>query len=404
MQKKRIIIVIIAGLLLIAVIFTLINLKDIKQKGLGGFFSDLFNIKGEKRLVANIINTEDKKAISYAIYKDSIVYAGNQGILAMDFKGGLLWDETSVSFLKPYMKAVGSYLAIAEIDGGQVLLFKDGKLVWKNEFAKGVRTIDVSKDGYVAVLHNEENYSAVMTVLKPTSSDGKAGDKLFAYHIKIGKESVISATISQDSGQIVLSSLNTEDARITGSLNFINMDNGESYSTIVLENQVYPFVKYIDNETLLAVNTGSANKIKRHKTVSKDSDFSKDIWSDKNIKNIYAADVYGNYILLAGGNDEENSFGNNSEAFVFIIDSGNNDKVIKKINVSGTVEKITSGKESFAVSDSKHVTIYNFKGDKLYDYTTVSEIQKVLIADIDNYVVVTSKDIHILKAERYKEE
>ena len=43
MQKKRIIIVVVVGLLLIAAIFTLINWKDLTEKGIGGFFYDLFH-------------------------------------------------------------------------------------------------------------------------------------------------------------------------------------------------------------------------------------------------------------------------------------------------------------------------------------------------------------------------
>ena len=398
MQKKRVVIVVIAGLLIIAAIFAMINLKQIQQKGLGGFFKSIFSSGGEKRLDFLVIDFEELNALDYEILKDDIVCAGKDGVFVINLKGERLWSDSSVSFLKPCVKTDGNYILVVDLDeGGKcAVLYKDNKQIWKENFSQGIISADLSEDGCAVIVHNAENYKAEITVLKPSSQAGNKPDILF--NKKSSTEYIIAASISRKSGQIILSGVTVDEDRIEGSLSFIDMESKNIYNVIKLDKDSYPdvFMKYIDDEIVITAGSNNLRKIRKAKTAGTDSDFNIDLWTDHSTYKINTLDVEGEHIVAASVNVGENLYSDNVESIILLMDIDG--KSIKNIQFNETVKHIDIKKDIFAAGGTHHVSFYTVSGEKLYDYETLPEIQKVVIKDSDNFIIVTNKDIHILTA------
>lgn len=397
MQKKRIIIVVIVGLLLIAAIFTLINWKDLSEKGVGGFFYDLFHTDEVLALQATEIDAENREISGFGAYKDTIVYAGKQGISGMNLKGEWLWDETSASFLNPYIKNSGEYTVVAELDGKKVFLFRKNVLVWQTEFQGTIISADVNAKGYVAVAHELENYNGAITVLTPEAQADKSGKVLFVN--KISTETVISAILSPDSGQMMISSISTENEVMTGSIRFVNLDDGKTYASLQTENEVYPLSWYVNDETVIAANNGSICKLTRKKSASTELDSNTELWTGENAgQDIYSVCVVDNtYIVVASGSDSQGVYSQNAESKITVMNLDG--EVVNTFTVPHTVTRLDAGDGIFAVGTVNAVSFYQTDGVKLYDYETVSEIEKTLIIDKKNFLVVTKKTAYILSAK-----
>jgi len=393
MQKRRIILVVIAGLIIIAIAFTLINLQSIKNKGFGGFISGLFGNSAEMGLDEIILDSESQHALEYGVSGDSIVYAGNQGVSAINFKGEWLWDENSVSFMKPYIKSKGDYVVVAEIGGKHILLFSKNQLIWKNEFEGKIISADINKDGNVAVAYKVENYNAAISVLKPSSADGTSGDIIFTN--KINSEHLISIALSENFGQLLINGFSMEGEIITGSMTFVDTGTGNSFSAVKKEDEIYTFGKYINDETVIAANPNSLRKVRKTKTANADHDSDTELWQDT--REMYAVEVVDNsYIITASGSDRDGIFSENTQTMINVMDI--NGKSLHSFLAQNTVNRIDTGKGLFAISSEKFTEIYNINGEKLFEYETVSEIQKVMIIDSTNFVVQTKKNVYILSA------
>lgn len=397
MQKKRIIIVVVVGLLLIAAIFTLINWKDLTEKGIGGFFYDLFHPDEVLGLSTTVFNSEDRDIAEYGVYKDNIIYAGKQGISGMNLNAEWLWDETSVGFLNPYIKNSGDYTIVAELDGQWVFLFKDNVLVWKTEVQGDIISADVNSMGYVAVAHALENYNGAITVLSPVAQTDNTGTVLFVN--KLSTETVIAAILSPDSQQMMISSISTENEVITGNFRFVNLDDGKTYASLQCEENVYPLCWYVDNETVIAVNANSICKLSRKKSAGTELDSNTELWTGSNAnQTIYAVCVVDNaYVVVAGGNDSQGVYSQNAESKITVMDLRG--EVVNTFTVPDTVTRLDAGEGVFAVGTKHAVSFYETTGNKLYDYETVSEIEKTVIINKKNFLVVTQKEAYILAAK-----
>lgn len=406
MQKKRILIVVIVGFLIIAGAFTAIYYNDLKSKGVPGFFSELFRPKGERSLSATEVAIGDTND-SYAAYKDTIICAGKHGVYAMDLQGEKVWEDGSASFLNPFVKCIGDYILVSETgsksetEPNVVLLYKKNALLWKLQIKEKIISADVSKQGYVAVTHHMENYNAAITVLKPEAGENQTPESLFVS--KINSEIIVSAVFSKNSGQLMASGISMEGETITGALSFINMENGKSYASVKSETGVYPLGVFVDDETLIAANAKSLRKLRRAKSTDANADLDLELWKQNtDAIQIYAMDILNDqYIITAGGADSQGIFSGKPESRVTIMDLEG--KALKNFTVTDTVKRIDTGAGLFAVSGSKHTVFYNAEGEKVYEYDTKAEIQKVMILDQDNFAVVTNKEITILKAVPLKE-
>lgn len=397
MQKKRIIIVVIVGLLLIAAIFTWINWKDLMEKGIGGFFYDLFHPDEVLGLYATTFNSEDREIAGYGVYQDTIIYAGKQGISGMNLNAEWLWDETSASFFNPYIKNSGAYTVVAELDGHWVFLFQNNVLVWKTEFQGSIISADVNAKGYVSVAHTLENYTGAITVLSPSAQKDNSGTVLFVN--KLSTETVIAAILSPDSQQMMISSVSTENEVMTGNFRFVNLEDGKTYASLECEENVYPLCQYVDNETVIAANANSILKLTRKKSAGTELDANTELWTGNNAnQSIYAVSIVDNtYIVVAGGNDSQGVYSQNAESRITVMDF--NGEAICTFTVPDTVTRLDAGDGIFAVGTAQTVSFYQTDGTKLYDYETMAEIQKTIIINKKNFLVVTPKEAYILTAK-----
>lgn len=401
MQAKRIIIVVTVGLLLIAALFTIINWNDLTEKGVGGFFYDLFHPDEVLALDETVFHSEDRDVYAYGVYKDTIIYAGQQGISGMNLKAEWLWDETAVSFLNPYIKNSGEYTVVAELDGQWVFLFQKNVLVWKTELQGTIISVDVNSMGYVAVAHTLENYNGAITVFSPTAQADGSATALFVN--KLSQETVIAAVLSPDSQQMTISSISTENEVMTGSFRFVNLEDGNTYASLQCEENVYPLCWYVDNETVIAANGNSVRKLTRRKTAGTELDHNMELWTGKYAtQSIYAACVVDNaYIVVASGNGSQGVYSQNEETNITILTLDG--EVVLEFKVSGIVSRLDAGTGIFAVGLQHAVSFYQLDGTKLYDYETAYEIQKTIIINKKNFFVATPKEAYILTAKPMNE-
>ena len=148
------------------------------------------------------------------------IYTVQSGQLKSYDKYGIEKNSERVSISNPIFDSSDKYATISEKQSISFYLFEDGKVKWEKKVDTPIVGIKVNKNGYVAVMSENNIYKAVVTVFN------NKGDKLFKTYVSDSYG--MSASISNDNKYLVIGSVNYSKTIANSNIKIVSMEKAKT--------------------------------------------------------------------------------------------------------------------------------------------------------------------------------
>lgn len=147
------------------------------------------------------------------------IYTVQSGQLKSYDKYGIDKNSERVSISNPIFDSSDKYATISEKQSISFYLLEDGKVKWEKKVDTPIVGIKVNKNGYVAVMSENNIYKAVVTVFN------NKGDKLFKTYVSDSYG--MSASISNDNKYLVIGSVNYSKTIANSNIKIVSMEKAK---------------------------------------------------------------------------------------------------------------------------------------------------------------------------------
>lgn len=148
------------------------------------------------------------------------IYTVQSGQLKSYDKYGIEKNSERVSISNPIFDSSDKYATISEKQSISFYLLEDGKVKWGKKVDTPIVGIKVNKNGYVAVMSENNIYKAVVTVFN------NKGDKLFKTYVSDSYG--MSASISNDNKYLVIGSVNYSKTIANSNVKIVSMEKAKT--------------------------------------------------------------------------------------------------------------------------------------------------------------------------------
>lgn len=148
------------------------------------------------------------------------IYTVQSGQLKSYDKYGIEKNSERVSISNPIFDLSDKYATISEKQSISFYLLEDGKVKWGKKVDTPIVGIKVNKNGYVAVMSENNIYKAVVTVFN------NKGDKLFKTYVSDSYG--MSASISNDNKYLVIGSVNYSKTIANSNIKIVSMEKAKT--------------------------------------------------------------------------------------------------------------------------------------------------------------------------------
>ena len=148
------------------------------------------------------------------------IYTVQSGQLKSYDKYGIEKNSERVSISNPIFDSSDKYATISEKQSISFYLLEDGKVKWERKVDTPIVGIKVNKNGYVAVMSENNIYKAVVTVFN------NKGDKLFKTYVSDSYG--MSASISNDNKYLVIGSVNYSKTIANSNVKIVSMEKAKT--------------------------------------------------------------------------------------------------------------------------------------------------------------------------------
>lgn len=167
------------------------------------------------------------------LYKNYILVLSQDGIKWYD-KNGKLLQEQALTLAKPVLRSSGKYMAVIDISGRDIFFYKDKTQLWSRKLDNQIINADVSDDGYCTVVTQSKDYKSAVLVIDINGVDKYS--KLCAEDIVIGAKAIHGGE------DVLINKINTDGVKAGTQLEFHNVYEKESFSTITVKETLLPIV------------------------------------------------------------------------------------------------------------------------------------------------------------------
>ena len=148
------------------------------------------------------------------------IYTVQSGQLKSYDKYGIEKNSERDSISNPIFDSSDKYATISEKQSISFYLLEDGKVKWEKKVDTPIVGIKVNKNGYVAVMSENNIYKAVVTVFN------NKGDKLFKTYVSDSYG--MSASISNDNKYLVIGSVNYSKTIANSNIKIVSMEKAKT--------------------------------------------------------------------------------------------------------------------------------------------------------------------------------
>lgn len=262
-NKKRIIISIIIGIILVALI--VLTILYINNKEARSWIDK--NIFQKEKIQNNLPSIEIEEL------DNSSLYIFNKYIGILNKNNFLIYDnmakkenELTIEITKPIFSSNNRYLAIAEEKGQKLYLIEDTDIIWETNIEGNISQITVNKNGYVAVTIVD---TINKTVIAMYNSEGE-----HLFNTVLSSTRVVSTSISDDNKYLALAQVDTSGTIIKSNIKIISIEDGKNnpYNSVKKvyngeNNDLITNIKYQEKNKLLCMYTDKITAIKTDETV-----------------------------------------------------------------------------------------------------------------------------------------
>jgi hypothetical protein len=369
-------------LLFIAIVFTAFTayLKSIDANINLNNIKNLFNStiqKGvvEEELKLREIRYEAKDRPNFIVYKDLIIKSTLHGITAIDKKGNEKWSFP-IKMNKPLLKTKGLNLVAADVGGTMVLAIDQKGVKWEETLEGDIINADISKKGFITVIHEVEGYKGIVRVFDPE------GQEVFKRYII--DTFVFSGEVLPSGESVIINSIDISGIGATSCIEFTNLLGNPFAALLPRENLMYPFVFTLEDDSFSIANDTSIICFDRNRN---------EVW-EKKYKKVYSIDVIDDKLFIAAVSSNDTA---NTSEILFITREG---KVLKSYPLKREVNNISTYRDIVAINTGREVYFINSKADLILKYNSLSDVLQVYFFSKDEAAIVTRNSVDIIKIQR----
>ena len=366
LNKKRLILIIVIAVIAVLIGITMILYyasRDVRD------FLDQYlfrkNITQEK--LESIELDYDSNVSIFAYNKYICVLAENK---LMEYNSsGNLEHEINLEINNPVYCVNNKYIAISEKNGSELNLISNSGIVWTKKIDGNISKINVNEKGYVSVVLSGTTHKSVISVFDNT------GNELFKMYL--ATTTAIDTSISDDNKYLAYAEVNTNGTAIRSNVKIMSIERASNdqeeptvYTYSADNNELIVNIEYqkngqlicmFDNE-IISIKDNANNVILNLAEKDKNTTFS-------NIN-------LDNYIYRA---IEENDglFNTNT---IIEIKGTSNDRTSTYL-AEGVAKDIYSFNNIIAINLGQEVEFINTSGWLLKRYSSIQEVQDVIIGN-----------------------
>ena len=164
-----------------------------------------------------ISNTDERT--TYAEAEKGFLKCSGDGITFFD-KNGIIWAET-FEMTQPVMDTCGSYVAVADLKGADVVLYDGNGLVNRFSVSHPVLSVEVSEQGVVAAATSDDksNYIEVF--------DKEGNELITAKSIFSSSGYLMDIALSEDGERLIAAFLYVSEGTLESKVVFYDFNGGE---------------------------------------------------------------------------------------------------------------------------------------------------------------------------------
>lgn len=372
--------VILFALLFIGIMFiaftSYLKSKDINISDVD--INELFNrviqkkADGEEGLKLWEIEFGVKDRPSFIVYKDLLIKSTLHGITAMDKKGDEQWG-VPINMNKPLLKTRGTNVVVADIGGKLILSIAQKGVKWEKTIEGNIINADISKKGFITVVHEVEGYKGMVEVFDPE------GQEVFKRYII--DTYVFSSEVLPSEDSVIINSIDISGIGAASYMEFTDLLGNPFAALLPRENQVYPLILMLEDNSFTVANDTSIIYFDKNRN---------EVW-EKKYKKVYSIDIIANKLFIVAANNKNTT--NTSEIFLINREG----KVLKSYPLNAKVNNISTYQDIGAVNTGREVYFINNKGEQIVKYSSMSDVMEVHFLSKNEAAVVTRSSIDIIK-------
>lgn len=206
----------------------------------------------------------DTMNTQYAEFQNYVLKYGSDGISCVDNQNKTVWSQT-YNMQNPIVSVRGKSVAIAEKNGTEAMVFDSSGLQGKIQTSLPIRNIEVSSQGVLAVLVDDDNVTRLYVY-------DKSGEQLVEAKFELQDTGYpMGMSLSSDATKLAVSFLQVNDGSVNSCLVFYNFGSvGENVSdnlvaSEIISGEIIPSVRYLDSTHCYAVGTVEFCSIMEHR-------------------------------------------------------------------------------------------------------------------------------------------
>jgi hypothetical protein len=150
----------------------------------------------------------------FCLYKSYIVKCARDSFYLFNRDGEVLFNK-NIEFTKPALTHAGDYLLVYDMGGRSAFVMEDKIVKWDEKFSNNIINASINKDGYIAIVTEASGYRNSVKII------ASLGRGLFDW--VVADDYIISANISEDSGQFMVNRIKTSGISVRSGLEFIDI-------------------------------------------------------------------------------------------------------------------------------------------------------------------------------------
>lgn len=366
LNKKKMIITI--SIIVLALVIGITMLLYYSSRDVRNFLDQYLFRKNVTQEKLESIELDYDSNINVIAYNKYICILAENKLMEYN-SSGKLEHEINLEINNPVYSVNNKYLAISEQNSSSLNLISDSKILWTKNIDGNISKINVNEKGYVSVILTGTAYKSVIVVFD------KDGNELFKSYL--AKTIAVDTSISNDNKYLAYAEVNTTGTTIKSNIKVISVDRAKNdqedpmiYTYSADSNKLIVNIEYHKNGQLTCMYDTEISSIKdENNTVLMDL-------TEKG-KNINFCNINLDNNVYRAVEENEGLF--NTNTIIEIRETGNDKTTV--YTVEGVAKDINSFNNVIAINLGQEVEFINTKGMLLKRYSSVQEVQNVVIGN-----------------------
>ncbi len=376
---------IIFAVLLLAVIATslFMYLKsknvDLENMSLKDIVNELMEISGNKKgnkIVKEIEIGANEKHV-FTVNKGLIIECIKNRVKALNGDGEEQW-VVPLYAANPIVKAAGSFIVVADLEGKDVYLLSGKTIKWSKKMEGNIINADVNEAGYVSVVRQEKGYRGAVTVFKKNGAQ--------AINTKVAKKFVFMSKVSPSGDSFVINSFDASGIKSDAVIELHDFSKKSGVALDAGDTSLFPFVDFLGNGDLAAAGDSNVYLYDNEGKVK---------WTQKfTNKSVICGDLLSGDTIVAALREMDSSgkiTGNKTD--ITLINDDGEKHVIYSVDIK--VKNIRTYSGIIAINTGTSVYYINSKGELLGKFDSKTNISEVHFLSRQKTVLVCKNSLII---------